>query len=174
MAARRWGRENVKVQLFHLGETIEVDVEGSGGARATKIGERRAEVSPIAVDSSSGTVRVGGRAVRFLYEKTSGRLRIAIRGECFDFDLGVGGSSRRAGAAHGNPETRAPMPGKVLQVSARAGDDVNPGDPLLILEAMKMENVLCAEIAGKIREVHVKPGDMVEPGKLLVVVEPKS
>jgi biotin carboxyl carrier protein len=164
----------MKVQLFHRGEAMEVDVEGAGGARAAKIGERRAEVTPIAVDSSSGTVRVDGRAVRFLYEKTAGRLRIAIRGECFDFDLGGGGKSKRAAAAHGNPETRAPMPGKVLQVSARAGDEVKPGDPLLILEAMKMENVLCAEIAGRVHEVHVKPGDMVEPGKLLVVVKPKS
>jgi biotin carboxyl carrier protein len=51
---------------------------------------------------------------------------------------------------------------------------VKPGDPLLILEAMKMENVLSAEIAGTIRDVHVKPGDMVEPGKLLVLVEPKT
>jgi biotin carboxyl carrier protein len=37
---------------------------------------------------------------------------------------------------------------------------------------MKMENVLCAEIAGSVKEVHAKPGDMVEPGKLLVLIEP--
>jgi biotin carboxyl carrier protein len=45
---------------------------------------------------------------------------------------------------------------------------------LLILEAMKMENVLVAEIAGTVKEVHVKVGDMVEPGKLLVLVTPKQ
>ncbi len=164
----------MKVQLFHRGEAIEVDVAGSGGVRSAQIGERRADIVPIAIDSSSGAVRVDGRPVRFLYERTGARLRIAVGGECFDFDLGGGGKSKRAAAAHGNPETRAPMPGKVLQVSARPGDEVKPGDPLLILEAMKMENVLSAEIAGTIREVHVKPGDMVEPGKLLVLVEPKS
>jgi biotin carboxyl carrier protein len=64
------------------------------------------------------------------------------------------------------------MPGKVLQVSARPGMEVKPGDPLIILEAMKMENVLCAEIAGAVKEVHAEPGDMVEPGKLLVLIEP--
>ncbi len=164
----------MKVQLFHRGEAIEVDVEGSGGTRAATIAERRSEIAPIVVDSSSGTVRVDGRAVRFLYEKTPGRLRIAVGGECFDFELSGTGRSKRAAAAHGNPETRAPMPGKVLQVSATAGDEVKPGDPLLILEAMKMENVLSAEIAGTVRDVHVKPGDMVEPGKLLVLIEPKS
>jgi biotin carboxyl carrier protein len=62
----------------------------------------------------------------------------------------------------------------VLEVSAEAGREVSPGDPLLILEAMKMENVLVAEIAGTVKEVHVKAGDMVEPGKLLVLVTPKQ
>jgi biotin carboxyl carrier protein len=164
----------VKIQLFHRGEAIEVEVDGSGETRAAKIGERRAEIVPITLDPSAGTVRVDGRPVRFLHERSGGRVRIAIGGECFDFELSDAGRSRRAVSSHGNPETRAPMPGKVLQVSARVDDEVKPGDPLLILEAMKMENVLCAEIAGRVREVHVKPGEMVEPGKLLVLVEPKS
>jgi acetyl/propionyl-CoA carboxylase alpha subunit len=164
----------VKVQLFHRGEAIEVDVEGAGGTRAAKIGGRRAEIVSVAIDPSSGTVCVDGRAVRFLHERTGGRLRLAIGGELFDFELSDAGRSRRAAPSHGNPETRAPMPGKVLQMSARVGDEVKPGDPLLILEAMKMENVLSAEVAGTVREVHAKPGEMVEPGKLLVLVEPKS
>ena len=164
----------MKVQLYHRGEGIEVEVEGAGGARAAKIGERRAEIVPIALDASAGSVRIDGRAVRFLHERAGGRLRVAIGGECFEFELSDAGRSRRASASHGNPETRAPMPGKVLQVTACVDDEVKPGDPLLILEAMKMENVLCAEIAGRVREVHVKPGEMVEPGKLLVIVEPKS
>lgn len=164
----------MKVQLFHRGEAIEVEVDGAGGTRAAKIGERRVEIVAIALDQSSGTVRVDGQPVRFLHERTGGRLRIAIGGEYFDFELSDAGRSRRAASSHGNPETRAPMPGKVLQVSARVDDEVKPGDPLLILEAMKMENVLSAEVAGTVREVHVKPGEMVEPGKLLVLVEPKS
>lgn len=164
----------MKIQLFHRGEGIEVEVDGAGATRTAKIGERRAEIVAITLDSSSGTVRVDGQPVRFLHQRAGDRLRIAIGGEYFDFELSDAGRSRRAASAHGNPETRAPMPGKVLQVSARVDDEVKPGDPLLILEAMKMENVLSAEIAGTVREVHVKPGEMVEPGKLLVLVEPKS
>jgi biotin carboxyl carrier protein len=163
----------VKLQLFHRGEAIEVEVEGTGDVRVTHLGESRTEIVPVTLGAASGTVRVDGRPVRFLYARSANRVRVAVGGECFTFDLSAETKSKRTPGAHGNPETRAPMPGKVLQVSAEAGREVNPGDPLLILEAMKMENVLAAEIAGTVKEVHVKPGDMVEPGKLLVLVIPK-
>ena len=163
----------MKLRLFHGGETIEVEVDGTGDVRAVHLGETRTEIVPVTLSTASGTVRVDGRPAHFLYARSANRVRVAVGGECFTFDLSEIKSKRTAGA-HGNPETRAPMPGKVLEVSAEAGRDVNPGDPLLILEAMKMENVLVAEIAGTVKEVHVKVGDMVEPGKLLVLVTPKQ
>jgi biotin carboxyl carrier protein len=164
----------VKLQLFHRGEAIEVEVDGTGDVRVAHLGETRTEIVPVTLGAGSGTVRVDGRPFRFLYARSANRVRVAVGGECFTFDLSAETKSKRVAGAHGNPETRAPMPGKVLQVSAEAGHEVNPGDPLLILEAMKMENVLAAEIAGTVKEVHVKPGDMVEPGKLLVLVVPKQ
>ncbi len=164
----------MKLQLFDRGEAIEVDVDGTGDVRVASLGETRTEIVPVALGAASGTVRADGRSVRFLYARSANRVRVAVGGECFVFDLSAETKSKRAAGAHGNPETRAPMPGKVLQVTAEAGREVNPGDPLLILEAMKMENVLVAEIVGTIKEVHVKPGDMVEPGKLLVLVVPRQ
>jgi 3-methylcrotonyl-CoA carboxylase alpha subunit len=164
----------VKLQLFDRGEAIEVEVEGTGDVRVAHLGETRTEIVPVTLGAASGAVRADGRSVRFLYARSANRVRVAVGGECFTFDLSAEAKSKRAVGAHGNPETRAPMPGKVLQVIAEAGREVNPGDPLLILEAMKMENVLAAEIAGTVKEVHVKAGDMVEPGKLLVLIVPKQ
>ena len=164
----------MKVQLFHRGEEIEVEIDGSGEARTIRLGDRTAQASAIALGGSSGTLRLDGQPVRFLYERSGKKVTIARRGECFEFDLSAEPRTKRGGGAHGNPETRSPMPGKVLQVAAKPGLEVNPGDPLLILEAMKRENVLAAEIAGTVKEVHAKPGDMVEPGKLLVLIEPKA
>jgi biotin carboxyl carrier protein len=163
----------VKLELFHRGEPIAVDVDGSGDRRSIRVGDREASVSPIAIGGSSGTVRLDGAPTRFLYERRGQKITVALRGECFEFDLNGEARAKRGVSAHGNPETRSPMPGKVLQVTAKPGIEVNAGDPLLILEAMKMENVLSAEIAGTVKEVHVKTGDMVEPGKLLVLLEPK-
>lgn len=65
-------------------------------------------------------------------------------------------------------DAEAPMPGLVVSVAVSAGDAVEQGDPLLILEAMKMENVIKAGVAGTVGEVHVAAGDKVEKGQLLV------
>jgi biotin carboxyl carrier protein len=62
----------------------------------------------------------------------------------------------------------APMPGKVLSVLVEAGQDVKVGDSLLILEAMKMENVIKSDVDGTIEDVNAKAGLAVEKGELLV------
>jgi len=63
------------------------------------------------------------------------------------------------------------MPGKILQVLVQPEDRVSTSDPLLILEAMKMETRLVAEAAGTVREVRVSPGDMVNGGQTLLVLD---
>ncbi len=65
----------------------------------------------------------------------------------------------------------APMPGKVLSVKVSPGQTVNPGDALLVLEAMKMENVIKSAVEGVIEDVPAKPGMAVEKGELLVAFE---
>ena len=63
------------------------------------------------------------------------------------------------------------MPGKIVKVFVKAGDEVQPGTPLLIMEAMKMENEMRASHAGKIKDVHVKAGENIESNTLLISFE---
>lgn len=65
----------------------------------------------------------------------------------------------------------APMPGKVLSVDVSAGDTVEAGAVLLVVEAMKMEHAIRAPGAGKVTAVHAGVGDMVSPGSALVDFE---
>jgi acetyl/propionyl-CoA carboxylase alpha subunit len=73
-----------------------------------------------------------------------------------------------ADAAGGDGAIRAPMPGKVTQVSVKAGDKVSKGQPLLVLEAMKMEHALAAPLDGVVEEVGVELGAQVTEGAVLV------
>ncbi|MBR9922999.1 MAG: acetyl-CoA carboxylase biotin carboxyl carrier protein subunit [Bacteroidetes bacterium] len=71
--------------------------------------------------------------------------------------------------AHANvSEIKAPMPGLVLSVDVKAGQEVSEGQALLILEAMKMENVIKSPVDAVISDVSIKPGDAVEKGQILI------
>jgi biotin carboxyl carrier protein len=63
------------------------------------------------------------------------------------------------------------MPGKVLAVRVVVGQTVAAGDPLVVLEAMKMETILSAEAAARVVQVHVEAGAMVDQGQALVELE---
>ncbi len=65
----------------------------------------------------------------------------------------------------------APMPGIILSIAVKEGDEVNAGDTILVLEAMKMENEIHAPRAGKVKKVHVSEGAEVRSGSELVEFE---
>jgi biotin carboxyl carrier protein len=78
-------------------------------------------------------------------------------------------AARRAPA--GAARLLAPMPGRIVRVLAEAGQQVEAGQGLVVMEAMKMENELRAPRAGRVAEVHALEGQTVETGALLAVVE---
>jgi acetyl-CoA/propionyl-CoA carboxylase, biotin carboxylase, biotin carboxyl carrier protein len=81
----------------------------------------------------------------------------------------------RAATAHGGvsaAEIVAPMPGSILAVHVRSGAEVEAGEPIATLEAMKMEHAVAAPIAGRVAELRAKAGDQVARGDVLAVVEP--
>ncbi len=63
---------------------------------------------------------------------------------------------------------KAPMPGLIIEMKVAAGDPVKAGDPLLILEAMKMENVIKSPGDGTVKNVRIKKGDSVEKNEILI------
>ena len=74
-------------------------------------------------------------------------------------------------SAHKISEVKAPMPGLVLRVLAETGMTVKKGDPLLVLEAMKMENILKSSADAVVKKVNVAKGDKVEKNQVLLVME---
>ncbi len=83
--------------------------------------------------------------------------------------------SARAATAHhgaGPAEIIAPMPGSILAVHATAGGAIGAGEPVVTLEAMKMEHAVTTPVAGRIAELRARAGDQVARGDVLAVVEP--
>jgi biotin carboxyl carrier protein len=65
----------------------------------------------------------------------------------------------------------SPMPGKVVKLLVREGEEVKADQGVIVVEAMKMENELKSAVTGKVKEVFVKEGDVVESGAKLLLVE---
>ncbi len=80
-------------------------------------------------------------------------------------------SLKKGGGFGGDQELKAGMPGKIIEIFAKEGEIVKANKPLLIMEAMKMENEMRASRDVKIKEVRVKQGDSVESGAVLIKFE---
>ena len=100
------------------------------------------------------------------------------------YPMAVSGLAITAGQPAARPGSAAPspvqtaagavlaiMPGKIIRVSVEVGQEVEEGAPVCVLEAMKMENELCARQGGVVHAVHVRPGDDVEKDQVLVEIE---
>jgi biotin carboxyl carrier protein len=68
-------------------------------------------------------------------------------------------------------QLKSPMPGRIVAISVNVGDEVQVGDSLLTLEAMKMENVLKSEGVGTVKSIDVNPQDVVDKGAVLISFE---
>lgn len=106
-------------------------------------------------DRENGTVRLrlGGRTCTVKLEEEQDRLLQT---------LGLDKGSRKAG------DLKAPMPGLVLNVLVKPGDHVKKNEPVLVLEAMKMENVIKAIADAEVKAVLAEKGKPVEKGQLLI------
>ena len=81
------------------------------------------------------------------------------------------GAADTGAGAHGEQKIVAPMPGRVVRVLVAAGDHVEPRQPVIVVEAMKMENELRSPKAGRVTDVAVAAGTSVEAGRVLVVID---
>ena len=81
-------------------------------------------------------------------------------------------SGRSSGGGAGNGQVSVPMQGTIVKVVVEVGDTVEAGDTVCVLEAMKMENNVVADISGTVTEVKVAVGDSVGSGDVVVVISP--
>jgi len=106
------------------------------------------------------------RASKTFQLKINNKLHTVEVKDKFDLLLEKMGMTNSASAKINN--VKAPMPGLVIDLKVKSGDTVKAGDPLLILEAMKMENILKSPADAVVKNVKVKKGDSVEKGQVLI------
>lgn len=120
-------------------------------------------------------VRIDGVDHKAQAQLIKGTLWVHHNGRVFTVDAGTGRKSRKkAGAGGSSDQVIAPMPGKVTKILLNPGSAVSIGQAVLVMEAMKMEYTLKAEIEGTIDSVNCAVGEQVALGKALVRIKPTA
>jgi biotin carboxyl carrier protein len=166
--------------------TFEVDIggrvrhvvaEASGDGFAVTVDGKPFHVDAVRVDDYTLSLLVDtvhSREVVITPDAAGGPLTVRVGAAPIAVTL----NGRRRGVSREGPAARsgpqrvvAPMPGKVIRVPIAAGDNVRAGQPLVVVEAMKMENELRAGRDGTVADVYAREGMSVEAGALLVVIQ---
>lgn len=153
-----------------------VEVTEADGRFRVTIGEEVWEVDARLPAQGIFSLLIGGISYVADVKEEGGRFVVDVDGEAYR--ILVEEETRhiirtRGGVetGHGGQVLTAPMPGKIVAVEVAVGQAVKPGDGLLIMEAMKMENEFRATTAGTVREIRVQVGQAVNPGDVLIVIE---
>ncbi|HEY3216586.1 MAG TPA: biotin/lipoyl-containing protein [Candidatus Eisenbacteria bacterium] len=121
-----------------------------------------------------GRMRLSSSGEEVLAEVTTAGARRFVRIGHMDFVLEREAGGRRRAAATGGGALESPMPGMVTKVWVAEGDVVTRGQPLLAIEAMKMEHVIRSPRDGRVKRLAAAAGEMVEGGVTLVELEEAS
>ncbi len=168
-----------EIELNGRGRTVSIERAGHARYRVTVDGvaaivdaQRNGEsgVSLLFPDQSHA-----GVSVQFAPGQAPGAMLAYLGGRRVAVSVNGRRTGRAAadsgGGAHGEQPVIAPMPGRVVRVLVAAGDEVERRQPVVVVEAMKMENELRSPKAGRVKHVAVTPGTSVEAGRVLVVIE---
>lgn len=150
--------------------TLTVTREGEESVVLTGGHEHRIHLSPL--EPGVLLLTVAGRTILVHVAGENGRWALHVDGQTLDYEVGQEGVGRPARTGQESEALAAPMPGAVTQVLVREGDAVSPGQPLVIVEAMKMEHVVRAPRAGTIKALRVRPGEQVENGAIVAEIGP--
>ncbi|MBI5538368.1 MAG: biotin/lipoyl-binding protein [Deltaproteobacteria bacterium] len=157
------------------GPEIPVDVTAvPGGGYDVRLDGERVDADVVALPDAL-SIRIGNRVIDLVVEGTLPELGVSATG----MRARVRVESERGRAASAarrklGPETGAvasPMPGRIVKVLVELGAEVQADQPLVVVEAMKMENELRAPKGGKIAKIAVQAGDRVEAGTILLEVD---
>jgi biotin carboxyl carrier protein len=162
------------MKLTRAGDSHEIDAEvisRDGGMIRVRIGDREVSADFTPNVDGGGVLVIGGRRYAVFGARRKDSILVSVGPASFEFKPVEAAARRRAHglAAH---EITAPMPGKVLKVLVRDGDLVETGQPMVVIEAMKMETTLAAESAAMVKRVRVEEGQTVDHGAVLIELSP--
>ncbi|MCA1647809.1 MAG: acetyl-CoA carboxylase biotin carboxyl carrier protein subunit [Chloroflexi bacterium] len=162
-----------------LGErTLRVALRRAGDVTFVRVDD--ADEQPVQLGHVHGALKslvLGQRRIELLATPNGAVVSLAIGGLEYRAEVLDEAHARLASVAgvrasgHARHELKAPMPGLLVKILCQVGDEIEAGQPVALLQAMKMENELSLPRGGRVTSIGAAAGQTVEQGQILVVVE---
>jgi biotin carboxyl carrier protein len=156
------------------GKKYKLELNQAEGRWSCRLDGHELDVDAVLVRPDVLSLRIGNSAYEVKAEQLAGGLHVAVGSAHFAAEVRDPRSLRGRGRSADDQGPRkiiAPMPGKVVRVLAREGDEVVPGAGVVVVEAMKMQNEIKSPKKGKIQKIEVAEGAPVNAGDVLAIVE---
>jgi biotin carboxyl carrier protein len=156
------------------GKNYRLDLNRADGRWSCRLDGRDFEIDAILTRPDVLSLRIGNLAYEVKSERLANDLHLWVGSTCFAVEVRDPRSLRgrtRAGDDHGPRKITAPMPGKVVRLLVREGEEVEPGRGVAVVEAMKMQNEIKSPKKGTIQKILVSEGAAVNAGDVLAIVE---
>lgn len=158
----------------HAAPANNIDVNREGNRIRAEVDGKIIEGEAVEVATGTYSVLIRGHSFEVRVEQAHGALRVHAGAQEYRVEIEDPRAwrRRRGGAleAEGRQEVVAPMPGKVVRVLAKEGDEVEAGQGLFVVEAMKMQNEIRSPKKGKLEKILVTEGQVVNAGESLAAV----
>lgn len=156
------------------GKSYRLELNHVDGRWSCRLDGRELEVDAVLVRPDVLSLRVGNTAYEVKSEPSENDLNLWVGNTRFAAEIRDPRSLRgraRAGDDHGPRKITAPMPGKVVRLMVREGDEVEQGAGVAVVEAMKMQNEIKSPKKGTVRKILVNESTAVNAGDVLAIIE---
>lgn len=155
-----------------------IKIEGNpAGEYKAVIADKEYQFSASNISPNEFSILLDKKNMKVYVADSDEHVYVYIHGKIIRLDKpgAVAGGFGGAGGEFGvKDEISTPMPGKVVKVLVNEGDQVEAGQPLVIVESMKMENEIKSPAAGEVVAVNFSDGDLVEPGQPIIKINPSE
>ena len=159
-------------------KVYKLEIEHKDGRYHINIDSRNYIIDYTSISNNRFSLLIDNKAITVYHSEANGKKYLSIEGEQFCIEETKAGSIHAGGTdstgLKEDPIVCSPMPGKVVKISVKVGDEVEKGQGLVIVEAMKMENEIKSPMKGRIGKVNFKEGDLVDARQAIIEIKPEN
>jgi biotin carboxyl carrier protein len=164
--------------LYHItidGKTYRLELSRADGRWQCRLDGREVQLDAVLTGRNVLSVLIGSKAYEIKREITATEMHLWVGSARYAAEMGdprsLGGRKPGAAGTHGPKKLVAPMPGRVVRVLARERDEVEVGQGVIVVEAMKMQNEIKSPKKGIMQKMLTTEGANVNAGDVLAIVE---